>query len=157
GMPTSAFPFHLLTHYFNDDAFGPLSVEFGIVDLLPRSKIEFARSHWNDDLVMDQQTLQVRIAVGLPGVMVAVVLTEGRQLLQPLIYVGNQPVFRVVDPHSGGDMHGGYQDHSVADFRLSQGCFHLWSDINILPMFLSLKCEIFRIESHTSDHTTLSY
>ncbi len=42
----------------------------------------------------------MRIAVGLPGAVMAVVLTKGREFFQPLVDVGNQSVFRVVDPNS---------------------------------------------------------
>ena len=57
----------LLAHYFQYDAFGSLTVELGIINLLPGTEIELARGHRHDHLVMHQQALQVRIAVGLAG------------------------------------------------------------------------------------------
>ncbi len=41
-----------LAHYFNDDAFGPLTVEFGVINLLPRAEIQLSVGHGNDDFVM---------------------------------------------------------------------------------------------------------
>jgi hypothetical protein len=47
------------THYFYDDALWPLSVEFGIVNLLPRTEIELAVGHRHNHLVVDQEAFQV--------------------------------------------------------------------------------------------------
>src|SRR5580658_5723792 len=82
-----------LTHYFNDDAFGPLSVELGVIHLLPGSEVEAPVRHRNDHLMMNQQTFQVRIAVGLAGAVMPIIVAVRRQLLQPLIDVGQQSVF----------------------------------------------------------------
>jgi hypothetical protein len=47
----SGFP-RLFAHYLNDDAFGALSVEFGVVNLLPGAEIQPALGHRHDDLVV---------------------------------------------------------------------------------------------------------
>ena len=48
-----------LSHYFNNDALGALSVELGVVNLLPWTKIELAFGHRHNHFVMHQQALQV--------------------------------------------------------------------------------------------------
>src|SRR5271157_1208241 len=107
-----------LAHHLNDDAFGPTSVEFGVINLLPRAEIELAFGHRDHHLMVHQQALQVRIAVALAGAVMAVVLAEWRQLFEPLVDIGDQPVFRVVDIHARCDMHGGYQNHALLDAAL---------------------------------------
>src|ERR1700733_11050443 len=59
----------LLTHHFNDDAFRPLAVELGVINLLPSSEIQFRVRDGNDDLVMHDQTFEVRIAIGFTRAM----------------------------------------------------------------------------------------
>ena len=75
----------LFAHHFNDDAFRPLPVELGVINLLPGAEIQLPVGHRNDDLVMHEQALQVGIAVGFAGAMVPVILAERRQFLQPLV------------------------------------------------------------------------
>src|SRR3984957_6954676 len=75
----------LFTHRFNDDAFGTLSVELGVIDLLPGAEIELAFGHRHDDLVMHQKTLQVRIPVGFASAVVPVIRAKRRQFFQPFV------------------------------------------------------------------------
>src|ERR1035437_9433511 len=146
-----------LAHHFNDDAFGALSVEFGVINLLPRAEVELAFGHRNHHLMMHQQALQVRIAVGFAGAVMAVVLAERRQFFEPFVDIGDQPVFRVVDIHARSDMHGGYQNHALLDAALAQGAFHLRSHVDVLPVFRRLESEILRIEPHTAIIQLLGY
>src|SRR5690242_5366056 len=95
-MPAPGARATLLAHYLNDDAFIALSVELGVIDLLPWTEIELARGHRHDDLVMHEQALQVGIAVGLASAMVPVVLPKRRELLQPLIDISDQTVLGVI-------------------------------------------------------------
>ena len=77
------------THYFQNDAFGPLSVEFRVVNLLPGAEIEFALSHRHDHLVVNQQAFQMRIAIGLARAVVPVILPERGEFLEPFIDVSD--------------------------------------------------------------------
>src|SRR5579863_2472034 len=77
------FPFGLFAHYFNDDAFGALSVELGVIDLLPRPEIQLATGHRHNHFVVHNQALQMRVAIGFAGAMMAVIFAERRQVLQP--------------------------------------------------------------------------
>src|SRR5579885_489326 len=70
----------LLAHHLDDDAFAAPAVEFGVVDLLPGAEIQLALGHGHNHLVMHQKAFQVRVAVSLPGAMVAVIAAEGRQV-----------------------------------------------------------------------------
>src|SRR5580693_2316173 len=63
----------LFAHRFNNDAFRTLSVELGVIYLLPGAEIELAFSHRHDRFVMHQQALQVGIPVGLAGAVMPVI------------------------------------------------------------------------------------
>ena len=89
------------------------------------------------------------IAIGFPGAVMAVVLAEWREMFEPLVDIGDQTVFGVVDPHARGNMHRGDQDHALLDFGFPNSTQYLFRDIQIFPVFRGLKCEIFRIESHS--------
>ena len=68
----------LLTNDFYQYSFCPSAVELAIEDLLPRSEIELAFGDGQDDLVMDEQALQVAVAVRLAGAVMAVIVAVGR-------------------------------------------------------------------------------
>ena len=116
--------------------FGALSVELGVVHLLPRAEVQLPLGHRHDHFVVHQQALQVRIAVGLTGAVVPVVFAERRQLFQPLVDIRHQAVLRVVYPYAGGDVHGRDQNHPFRDPALAQGRFHFRRNVDILPVFL---------------------
>jgi CheY-like chemotaxis protein len=143
----------LFAHYFQYHAFGALAVELSVIDLLPRSEIELAGGHRHDHLVMHQQALQVRIPVRLAGLVMAIVLAEGRQVLQPLVDIGDQAVFGVVYPDAGRDMHRRNQDHAFLDAAFLERPLHLWGNIDVLAVFRSAKGQIFGMEAHQSDDT----
>ncbi len=77
----------LFTHNLDNHSLVPLPIEFRIEDALPRAEIELACRDWDDDFVMDEQSLQMRIAVSLAGIVVAVIFAKGRELFQPLVDV----------------------------------------------------------------------
>ena len=55
----------LLSHHFDDHPFPSPAVELRVVDLLPGAEIEVARRHGDDDFVVNQEALQVGVAVRL--------------------------------------------------------------------------------------------
>src|SRR5579864_5000631 len=83
-------PSDLFSHYLYDDPLVTLAVEFRVEDALPGTEVEPARSDGNDDLMMDQERFQMRIAVDFPGIVMAIIFAKRRELLQPLIDVFNQ-------------------------------------------------------------------
>ena len=109
---------NLFTHYFNDDAFLALAVEFGIVNLLPGAEIELTGGHGNDHLVVHQEAFQMRIAIRLSSPVMAIVVTVWSELFQPFVDVGQQAVFGVIYPDSSGYVHGRHQDHALLDSAL---------------------------------------
>ena len=56
--------------------------------------------------MMHQQAFQMGISVGFARVMVPVVLPKRGEFLEPLINIRDQAVFSIVDPDTGGDVHG---------------------------------------------------
>src|SRR5690606_6051685 len=72
----------LLAHDLHDDAFPPAPVELGVVDLLPRTEVHAAVGDGDDHLVVDEQALEMGVAVVFAGAMVPVIRTEGRELVE---------------------------------------------------------------------------
>src|SRR6267142_338388 len=87
----------LLSHHFHDHSLVPLPIELRVENALPRAEIQFACGDRHNHLMMDQQRLQMRVAVVFPGVVVFVVLAEGGQPLEPLVDVLHQSALMVVD------------------------------------------------------------
>ena len=58
-LPVGAIPRSLLTHHFDEHAFGALPVEFRVEDALPGPEIELPGGNGENDLMMDEQRLQV--------------------------------------------------------------------------------------------------
>ena len=134
-----SFQTALFSHRFNDDAFRTPAVELGVVDLLPGSEVELSVGDRDDDFVVYQEAFEVRIAVRLAGAVVAVVAAERGKFFEPLVDVGEETVLSVIDPNSGGDVHGGDEDHALLHAALAQDLLHLWSDIDVLSMLSSLE------------------
>ena len=61
------------------------AVELRVEDLLPRAEVEPALGHRQHDLVVDEQVLEVRVAVVLAAAVVAVVAGVGQQLARRLV------------------------------------------------------------------------
>jgi hypothetical protein len=94
--------------------------------------------------VVDQQVLQVGVAVVLAAAVVTVVAPFGeqlaghvvrgrlparrRELVEPLERVGLDPGLVVVHPHAGGDVHRGHQCHPLGDARLVDGLLDVLGD-----------------------------
>jgi hypothetical protein len=96
----------LLTHHFNDDAFRPLTVELGVVNLLPGPEIQFSVRDRDDDLMMNDEAFEVGIAVGFTRAMVVVIVLKRRQLLQLCVNILYQAVFGVIHVDSRCNVHG---------------------------------------------------
>ena len=109
------------------------AVELAVEDRLPRAEVEPALGHRHDHLVVDEQVLQMGVAVVLAAAVVAVVAGIGRELagdvvgrllprrrrelVEPLERVLLDPGLVVVDPDPGGDVHRRDQRHALADRR----------------------------------------
>src|SRR5436190_14055769 len=94
------------SHHFHNYPLFPLSIEFSIKDPLPGAEIKTPCCDGHNDLVMDQQCFQVRVGIVLAGFVMFVVLSEGGQMLEPLINVFDQSGLVVVDVNASGNVHG---------------------------------------------------
>ena len=72
----------LFAHDFNDEALGALAVELGVEDLLPRAQVEHAFGDGEDDLLMDDDVLEVGVAIGFTGLVMAVVAVLGGEAFE---------------------------------------------------------------------------
>ena len=129
--------------------FGRPAVELAVEDLLPGAEVQLAVGDRNDHLVVDEQVLEVRVAVVLPAPVVPVVAGVGqqlprhlavglvparwRQLVEPLERVGLEPGLVVVDPHRRSDVHRAHQRHALVDAGVADGLRHVLRDPNELP------------------------
>src|SRR5579862_2205299 len=95
-----------LSHDFHDHALVPLAVELCIENPLPRSHIQLARRNRHDHFMMDEERLQMGVAIVLAGLVMLVSFSKRSQMLEPLISIFDQSTFIVVDVDARGDMHG---------------------------------------------------
>ena len=130
--------------HLDDQPLRTAAVELGVEDLLPGAEVELAVGDRHDRLVVDEQVLEVGVAVVLAAGVVAVVAGVGgelprhlvrrllparrRHLVQPLQGVGVEAGLVVVHPDAGGDVHGGDEGHPLGDPRLVHGRLHVVGD-----------------------------
>src|SRR6185437_13756966 len=129
----------------------PPAVEFGIVDLLPGPEIELAGGDGNNDFVVHQQALQMRIAIGLAGAVVLVVGLEWGEALEPGINIGQQALLGIVDPNAGGDVHRRNQRHAFAHARLPHLLGHPIRDVEVLARARGVEGEVSGVGFHVSE------
>ena len=67
----------LLAEHLDHEPLRPAAVELEVEDRLPRAEVEPALGHRDDHLVVDEQVLEVRVAVVLAAAVVAVVAGVG--------------------------------------------------------------------------------
>src|SRR5215212_7959758 len=134
----------LIAHHLDHEALGAPAIELAVEDRLPWTEVETPLRDGKDHLVVDQEVLEMRIAVVLAASVVAVVagvrkqrasdlvgrlLPAGRRhLVEPLEGVLLKPWLVVVDPDRGGDVHRGYQDHSLRDSGGVNRALHVLGD-----------------------------
>ena len=144
--------------------FGPASVELAVEDLLPRAEVQPRVGDRHDHLVVDEQILQMRVAVVLAAPMVAVVTRIGQQvasdvavgllparrsdLVEPLEDVGLKPGLVVVDPHRCRDVHRSDEDHPLAHSRVADGRLHVLGDADELTAALGVEREVRGMRLH---------
>src|SRR5258707_5578760 len=73
------FSRHLLAHHLDDEPLGALAVELGIKNLLPGAEVEVTFGERQDHLVVDDDILEVGIAVGFAGLVMAVITVLRRE------------------------------------------------------------------------------
>src|ERR671936_132235 len=108
----------LLAQHLDHQPLRAAAVELAVEDLLPGPEVEAAVGDGQDHLVVDEEVLQVRVAIVLAAGVVAVVAgirpelaghlvrrlgpARGRDLVEPLERVRVQAGLVVVDPYPGG-------------------------------------------------------
>jgi hypothetical protein len=142
------FQKNLLAHDFDNDAFFAAAVELGVIDFLPGAEVEAAGGDGDDDLMVDEEALQVGVAVGFAGAVVSVVLAEGGKMFQPLVDVGEQAILGIVDPDASGDVHGRDEDHALGDAAFGERGFHLGRDAEEFAQFCGGEGEVFSVCFH---------
>jgi hypothetical protein len=144
-----------LSHHLYDHPLIAPAIEFGVKDALPWAKVQPSGSNGNDNFVVDQQRLEVRIAVGLAGIVMAVVFAEWRQLLEPLINVFYKPSLIIIHVNAGGDVHGRNQHHAFFHSALLDDRFNLRRDVKVFPVIASMEFQVFGVKFHGDSIITI--
>ena len=84
--------------------------------------------------MVDQETLQVGVAVRLAGAVVPVARVERSHLLQPLVDILYEAVLRIVDIDAGGDVHRGNQHHPFTDIAPVEDVAHPFRNIDVFAL-----------------------
>src|SRR5713101_290743 len=147
-------PSSLFSHHFNDDSLVALAVEFGVENLLPWSEVEFSVGDRDDDLVVNDQRFEMSVSVVFAGLVMLVVLPEGSERFQPLVDVFDESALVVVDVNSGGNVHGGDQDHAVFNSRLLERALNLRGQVDIGTLGFRVQGQVLGVEFHASTFTT---
>src|SRR5206468_11933057 len=78
------------SHHLDDHPLLPSPVELGIEHLFPWSEIECAVGDRQHDLVPHDRALEMRVGIVFAGLMVAIIETGRRELLEPCLEIVNQ-------------------------------------------------------------------
>ena len=114
--------------------------------------------------MVDEQVLEMGVAVVLTTAVVAVVARIGEQLashivgrrlparrgdlVEPLEHVLVQAGLVVVDPDGGGDVHCPDEHEALRDARLVDGGLHVIGDANELAALLGVEGHVDRVRLH---------
>src|SRR5207302_5796945 len=70
----------LFPHHLYDETLGAAAIELAVEDLLPRPEVQSPLGDRHHHLVVDEQILEMRVAVVLAATVVAVVARVGQQI-----------------------------------------------------------------------------
>ena len=142
----------------------PAAVELAVEDLLPRTEIEPALGDRDDHLVVDEQVLEVGVAVVLAAAVVAVIAGVGQQLARDLVAGSCQlggaslsshssasawmPGLVVVDPDAGGDVHRAHERHALGDSGLADRLRDIVGDPDELAAPLGVESPVDGVRDH---------
>src|SRR5215510_2654538 len=144
-------PFTLLfTHHLHDDALSALAIELGVEHLFPWTEIEGTARNRQHHLVTHDGAFQMRVRVVFAGLMVPVVETGGRQLLEPRLKIVNQAVLPVIHINTGGDMHSRHEHHAFLHTAFFDNLRDIVSNADELLTLLRVEPQIFCVEGHST-------
>src|SRR3954454_4204023 len=166
GLRLEVTPADLFTHHLDHQSLRAAAVELAVEDRLPRPQVELPVSDRQDDLVVHQQVLQMRVAVVLAAAVVPVVAGVGqelaryvvrrllparrRDLVEPLQRVLLETGLVVVHPDGGGDVHRRDEHHPLRDAGLVDGALHVLGDPDELAPAPSVEGHVLGVRLHQS-------
>jgi hypothetical protein len=130
---------------FDDDAFATLPVELRIEDALPGAEVEAAVGYRQHGFVVQEQRLQVCIAILFSSLVMLVVGASGRKLLEPFADVLDEAALVIIHIDGGGDMHRGDKAETVLDTAAADDLLDPVSDVNHLAALLRFKDKVLGI------------
>jgi len=121
----------LFSDDFDQHAFAAEAVEFPVEDLLPRSEVEAAVGHGDNNFTAHDTAFEMGVGVVFRTVVTVLAVGVFRgELLQPLFKIGVQSAFVVVDEDAGRDVHGIDQTKAFLDPAGAETFFNLWRDVD---------------------------
>src|SRR5215467_6184207 len=132
-----------LSQSLEQHALRAASVEFAVVDALPRSEVEFAIGDGHEHLMAEQHPLEVRVRVVFARLMMPIVESMRRELLEPLHDVVPEPGLMVVDEDARGDVHRTHEDEAVAQPRARAHFFYAVGDVDDLVTVFRVERDVF--------------
>ena len=99
---------YLFANNLHQHPFATVAIEFAVEDLLPGPKVEPAFGDGDDDFAAHDLAFHMGISVILAGAIVVILAGGGvrGEFFEPDIVVMEQTVLRIIDKHTGGDVHG---------------------------------------------------
>jgi len=114
---------------------------------LPRAEVGFPVGDGQDNLLVDEQALQVAVAVRLAGPVMAVILAVVRQPFCPFVNVVQNTRLVVVDEDPGRDVHRGDEDHALLHAALLHALGNRVGDPHVLAVLRRIEPEVVGPES----------
>jgi hypothetical protein len=145
----------LLSHHFDDYPLLTLAVEFGVENALPGAEVEASSCDRDNDFVMNEQCLEMRIAVGFAGIVMVIILAKRSELFEPFVDVFDQAGFVVIHVNAGCNVHRRNQHHAFLDPTLLDDGFDLGRDVDVLAMLARVELQIFGVEFQFSPQRLL--
>src|ERR1700741_2349640 len=96
-----------------------------------------------------QRALEMRVRVVLTCLMMTIVESRRRQLLEPYLEVVDEPTLPIVDVHGRGDVHCRDEDHPFLHAPLLDDGCDLVGDANELLPLLRVEPEILSCRRHS--------
>ncbi len=130
------------------------AVKFAIENLLPRSKVELPFGNSHDDFAAHELSFHVRVRIVLAGAIVLVLRSRfmRRELLQPDIIVIQQPVLRIIDVNTRGNVHGVDEAQTFLHAAFADEFLDRVGDVQIIAPVRRFKPEMFSKRFHIGEN-----
>ncbi len=134
----------------HQNPFSAPPIKLTVKNLFPGPKIETPLRDRDHDLAAHDLTFEVRIAIVLPGLIVAIPTERlmGGKFFQPVLKIPMESPFIVINEDRGGDMHGIYEGETLLDTTFMETTIDVLGDVDKTHAFGGLKPKFFAEAFH---------